>query len=185
MDKKERDKIQARERRKFRKENGICTNCGKEWAMDGLTMCPECSFNDSIKQRKRRSQFTREQLDKVNEYQRNKRKQRATTGFCTTCGNKLKQDVYKTCYECRLRDRRRHKLKYHAKGYEELGLCRWCGKETEEGTKYCKEHLSYMRKLCEKNFRPNGVNIANNSYFRSLNNEDFKKAKTTEVERTG
>lgn len=109
-----------------RKQNGICTQCGKKPPVEGKTMCAECAEQRRI-------------------YQRETRKFLLQFELCPKCGkNKLFGDE-KNCPECRAAFANRQ-MKYREKNQEEYnekqriehraiygkrkeqGICVRCGK---------------------------------------------------------
>lgn len=160
--------MDSKERYYYLKDRGLCVCCGKDYAMDGLTVCPECGFRKAETQRIRRLNQTNEQRMKGLEWRKINRDKNRAAGLCS-CGKEREDKQYKLCRECRLYYRRKKREKAMPKMWMELGLCRWCGKEVVDGYKYCQEHLERVRKQTEKNFRPYGLNIAYNNYIRRLN----------------
>lgn len=156
-------------RYRYMKSIGKCTKCGKEPAIEGSTMCVECNYRDSVWRKIRYDKMSDEKKKRKNQSARERRKRFQEQGLCS-CGKKLTDKRYKLCAECRIYYNRKQRQYRPPKMWMELGLCRWCGEETAEGTVYCEKHLAQVREQFEKNVRPNGVNIADNSYFRRLNN---------------
>ncbi len=179
---KEKDKYNRR------KELGICTKCGKETALIKSTLCYRCDELRAVREERRVQCRTDEQKAERSKqsiaYKKARENKRTSEGKCTECGKKLKDKRFKTCLECRLRARRYNNQKYNAHHYAEIGLCMWCGKQPLEGRKMCADCLKKMQDNAERHFRPNGVNIADSSYFRGLNHAfwEGKRRKANQVE---
>ena len=82
-------KKNQRELYKYRKENGICTRCGKHNAEPGKAKCRTCLDKDAYIHRKAR-------FDEINivEY-------RKENGLCYYCGNPIEDKTVKACLSCR------------------------------------------------------------------------------------
>lgn len=176
----ERERIRSMERYWSLKSRGVCTKCGKEPHIEGSTMCEKCSYHDSLLRKKRYDTLSDEKREHKNLVTRERKKRYREQGRCI-CGRPITDRRYKLCLECRLYARRKQAEYRPSNNWIELGLCRWCGKETADGTVYCEEHLRQMREQFEKNVRPNGVNIADNSYFRGLNHAFWEERKTNKI----
>lgn len=177
----ERERIAKRQKYWDRKSKGLCVKCGKEPSIEHSAMCVDCNYKDYLWRQNRTKNMTDEQRQKRNTALNEWKQRNRDKGLCS-CGKPLNDKRYKLCLECRLYfKRKRHEYRPSNK-WLELGLCRWCGKETAEGTKYCAKHLEQMRQLCERNFRPNGFNIANSEYFRGLNNAFWKERKSHKIQ---
>ena len=172
----EKERISSRERYWDLKSRGICTKCGKEPHIEGSTMCVECNYRDSLRRKERYERRTQEQIVHINLVTRERKKRYQSQGRCE-CGRELTDRRYKLCLECRLYHRRKQPQYSPPKGYRKLGLCVWCGEETAEDTIYCAKCLQRKREIFERNVRPNGVSIADNSYFRGLNNAFWEQRK--------
>lgn len=133
------------------KELGICVRCATNIAMDGYSMCSDCLYEASEKQRKRQANITEEQIEARKEYQRERRKRFSDSGRCTACGRPNNTE-YKYCLECRLNQRKRDKKrKNQPKHFAEIGLCPICGKVPVNGYAYCEEHLQKKREIMAQN----------------------------------
>lgn len=160
-----------------RKELGICVTCGNDFAIYGSCLCPECSYKSLIKSKKYRENMSKEQRERINKRILEERHRRKENGFCS-CGKQRDNEKYRLCKDCRTYYRNYKRKKAQPKMWMELGLCRWCGGEVVEGFKFCAEHLEKVREQTEKNFRTNGVNIANNDWFSRANHEFWEEKRT-------
>ncbi len=168
---------QRRKNYQYYKSRGICVKCGKDVAMEGMVVCPECGYKDMLRSYKYRNNMNEEQRNRIREWRNNKRSKNRTDGLCS-CGKPRDNEKYKLCKDCRAYHRNYKRKKSHPNMWMELGLCRWCGGEVVEGYKYCAEHLEKIRAQTEKNFRPNGVNIANHDWFRRANHAFWEEKRT-------
>lgn len=160
----------------------MCVVCGKEPHIENSSMCFDCNYHNYLWRKERYERLTPEEKAKRNEATTAWRHKNQEQGKCR-CGRKLTDKRYKMCLECRRYFNRKQKEYHPAKMWMEIGLCRWCGKETAEGTVYCAEHLQKMRELCERNFRPNGVSISNNQHWRRLSHADLQERETNQIQR--
>ncbi len=71
-----------------RKENGICTRCGKRKAEDGKVKCRICLNHDAYLHRKR--EFQKGNINEVKE----------KNNLCYMCGNKIDVKSGKLCSKC-------------------------------------------------------------------------------------
>lgn len=115
----EKDKARLRERYQAFKDMGLCTRCGQDYAMDGRTVCPECSFKEAEKARERYKNQTDEQRIRNLERIKAKKQRNRDAGLCE-CGKQRIDKRYKMCLECRLYQRRRKQENAQPKGYEKL-----------------------------------------------------------------
>lgn len=85
---KEQMKQYAKTTYQYRKENGICTRCGKRKAEDGKKKCRICLNHDSYLHRKKNLQ-----KENINEF-------REKNHLCYTCGRKNDVKTGKLCSKC-------------------------------------------------------------------------------------
>lgn len=87
-----------------RKEEGLCTRCGKRWAEAGRALCGPCREK---KQKWYRDNNMREYL---HDYKVRQRAERREKGLCINCGKKLLPEeigVNTHCKTCRAKDMER------------------------------------------------------------------------------
>lgn len=87
-----------------RKEEGLCTRCGKRWAEAGRTKCRPCRERD---QKWYRDNGMREYLC---DYKRIQRADRKANNLCVDCGRPLKANeigVHSSCAMCLAKERER------------------------------------------------------------------------------
>lgn len=140
-----RASIRMKVLKRKRREQGLCTVCGKPLDRDGV-QCKAC-------------------LEKSNAYARERREMLLAVGLCPICG---KHEIFpheKSCLECKAKraaDGRYKKVEaYNRSVYakrKEQGLCPRCGKnKPEEGYTWCRECLQkrslYKRKKVKRNVR--------------------------------
>lgn len=129
-------RVRAKKLRLYRKENGICTYCGKPVDRDGV-LCSKC-------------------LAKHSEYNSDRAEMYLSENICPVCG---KHDVLpgeKSCKECKAKklNRQERRMEYLCKyqreryaRFEAEGLCSRCGKRPpEEGKKWCRQCLDRHNK---------------------------------------
>lgn len=129
----------------WRKEHGICVQCGKHEATRG-TRCAVCAAEQAERSWQRRQGMTEEDRQKKNQKRRELSRERRGKGLCRICGKPVYRN-YSTCYEHHLYRKRKQKeyAEKKKKGFGDLGKCRICGKDTVTGKKYCEEHLQQYR----------------------------------------
>lgn len=91
-----------------RKDEGLCTRCGKRWAEAGQTKCKQCRERD---QKWYRDNNMREYLYAYKQKQRNERRE---NNLCINCGRKLLIEeigVNSKCKKCRDKDMERITVK--------------------------------------------------------------------------
>lgn len=164
------------------KEHGICAKCGHEPAMPNRVLCFECSYKDLIYRATKRKALTKEQKAKDNAQHRAKREQRRANGLCTTCGGALYDKRYKTCLECRIKDRRRKREEAERKYLERDGLCRRCDNKVQKGETLCQECLEKRKAIALANLEKANAN-RNNSYWRALNNGVWQELKHSKADK--
>lgn len=137
---KEYAKAYAKEVYYWRKEHGICVNCGKEKAEPNRTRCLECKMVQREKMLAAYHNKPEEVKVLEAEKKRLKRAEKKAQGICRQCSRPIyKNHAY--CYEHYISQRnadrkyKQKKLKYHPSG-----TCYICGKESEKGFKLCPEH---------------------------------------------
>lgn len=97
-----------RELRRWRKEHGICTICGKEKIISGAT-CGACKEKMARYAREKYHSMTPEEKAEYLEYNRKRRRviraERRKQGLCVRCG-KPAYKHYTVCYEHWLKQKR-------------------------------------------------------------------------------
>lgn len=89
---------------RWRKEQGVCTLCGKSKVRKGLTMCQTCA--ERMREYKKRSWAAKSADEKaayrkrVNERRRQKRAERKAQGLCVRCGKNKARDGITLCAAC-------------------------------------------------------------------------------------
>lgn len=154
MSSKEYNRKYARETRQFRRENGICTNCGREKAFHGKRLCPACLEKEAerTRGRKKSDEYKVREKERYYEHKRN--------GICVRCNRTAtKGSIY--CVEHRIKVRNaslRWAKENRNKGYADAGLCVRCGEKPEEGRKLCadclekqRESMAYARQFAGSN----------------------------------
>lgn len=142
---KENQKAYSRELYAWRKENGICVECGKNDAWYNHLCCPECIEKQNNRSAKSRANITEERKQEYNEQQRNSRKSlrryREDNNLCITCGKPRTVGNY--CLECnikrlkrneqqRIKRRIQNTYKVNKKQFKIMnGLCVRCGNPIE------------------------------------------------------
>ena len=104
----ERFKRSGRNRYAERKEEGLCTRCGKRWAEAGQTKCRPCRERD---QKWSRDNSIREYL---REYKRLQKAERREKNLCINCGQPLEPQEIGTntnCTKCRKKNMERTTVK--------------------------------------------------------------------------
>lgn len=106
-----------KKRRVVRKEQNICTACGKYDAVKGKSLCVTCAINSN------------ERTAELNYH-------RAKAGLCIDCGQELARDGLTTCEDCKkaatARQRRRRI------SFKDKGLCIACGENSPaDGKQWC------------------------------------------------
>ena len=144
-ERRERNRQYARETRQFRREHGICTNCGHEKAFYGKRLCPSCLEKEAERTRGRKKTDEQKAREKERYYEHK------LNGICVRCKRPAtKGSIY--CVEHRIKDRtasREWARKNRNKGYAVNGLCVRCGAEPEYGRSMCLDCLEKQRKNME------------------------------------
>lgn len=97
-----------RELRRWRKEHGICTICGKEKVFTGV-VCEGCREKMNKKAREKYHSMTPEEKEKylanISKRRKERRVERRKQGLCVCCGKPVYAD-YSMCYEHLLKQKR-------------------------------------------------------------------------------
>lgn len=155
-ERKEKNRLYARDTRRFWREHGICTNCGHEKAFRGKRLCPACLEKEAERTRGRKKTEEQKARDRERYYEHKQ------NGICVRCKRlATKGSIY--CVEHRIKDRatsREWAQKNRNKGYALFGLCVRCGAEPEEGRNLCpdclekqRQHISYARGFIPKQMK--------------------------------
>jgi hypothetical protein len=133
------------------KEHHICTQCLKETAMPGRTLCYECA-EKSIERGLAYRTKNRESIRAKSRADYIKRKEK---GLCR-CGRPAREGK-SLCAICAAKDNKRHIERRHSAGKtmplglrKELHICLRCEKTAVEGYCYCAEHLQKQRAYISK-----------------------------------
>lgn len=106
---KEKIRLKNEKLYKFHKDQGLCTNCGKNQVFENLTQCEDCKDSGKIL-----------------------RKKRVQKGLCIRCSEpKIKGKVL--CQDCLNEDYEKRKRK------KEAGICHSCGKSAIKNRSRCTE----------------------------------------------
>lgn len=100
-EKRAKEVVKAKERKKLLKAHGICVCCGQNNAVDGLECCPKCRE----KNRQRAQKWRLKNPDKYKKQQEQvkaKRAERIAVGLCTYCGKEKSLPGILVCRDCRL-----------------------------------------------------------------------------------
>ena len=152
MSSKEYNRQYARETRQFRREHGICTNCGREKAFHGKRLCPACLEKEAERTRGRKKSDEHKVREKERYYEHKQ------NGICVRCNRQAtKGSIY--CLEHRIKARNaslRWAKGNRNKGYADSGLCVRCGERPEEGRNLCADCPEKQRKRIEyaRGFKP-------------------------------
>lgn len=161
-----------RENRKFYREHGLCTTCGKVKVFGSEKQCPECR----AKKEQWRKPLTQEQKEKYGErfrkQQKNLYQERKEQGICTRCGKRKTMSGKAKCGICLAKDAEIHRKRYFDKPNirEERiknHLCLWCGQPAEKNNKLCK---TCLQKCIENGEKFGG----NNTYWKTENKLIFQ-----------
>ena len=142
------------ELRKQRREKGLCTFCGGKRDDDKFLMCSKC--RDAISSKRRKHDYlcggrkvNKEQAEKYSKKRKEKAKERVEKGLCRECGNPIDDKSYKTCTNCRLKQRKYRKEMKELK--ESLGRCNVCGiVPVFDGEKRCPECRNKLKNIKHK-----------------------------------
>lgn len=151
--------------REFLKSIGICTYCGKRKAVPGKSWCADCAYNRNEARRILRDNYSEEkhqqELEKMREYRRKKKKWASNKGLCTKCHKRVPPEGYKRCTICRQKElerRKREKIrdgKYSMQEAAERGICTLCRREKATNGKLCLKcyntAVGNLRKAKEEN----------------------------------
>ena len=130
---------------KKKRDLHVCVNCGAQDAktLDGFAMCSICA--------KRRAAWSRGHRPESRdlETQRERRQRWRESGLCSNCGAEIKEDGYKTCLNCRVRNKLskiRTKARNGTLPRGTNGRCYQCNKKQAlPGKKLCAE--CYAKRL--------------------------------------
>lgn len=141
-----RDLARKHDNYEWAKARGLCTQCMKERAAKGRTMCLVClsvSAERNAKCNAKLDEFTRnERKAKNREKMRNLYQERRKNGQCTRCGKPA--DGKSFCNECRLKRRRGYMERRTIKPEWQ---CKKCDEPSVDGYCFCEKHLKENRDL--------------------------------------
>ena len=132
----------SNEYREWAKKNKICTNCFREKAFNGRTMCPECLDKNKERSEKTRTEASKEQRRK---YIKRKRDLCVAFGICRECLKRHSVKGESKCLDCKVKqvkrnEAKRDKDKVKRNFRTQLSLCYFCGEKAIEGKKTCQKH---------------------------------------------
>lgn len=139
LDKKEYQRQYNHDTYYYRKEHGICVQCGKADALPGKVRCPDCIYKHSLRKTKEYKELTPEKKKK--KYDDNKRyyHERKSHGQCVCCKKKATNGIY--CLDHCIKNRRSSLRSYYKKYGHDTNLlefrkdnclCWYCGSPIEE-----------------------------------------------------
>ena len=182
-----------KERREWLKSIGMCVHCGKQKAEEGRVLCGDCTYKNNEHKSNRYYSLTTEQKDKINEKRRKNSKllrdKRRLNGECTKCGHKLPDTTYKTCWECRQKQKKTTKVRNRRNGvvsrevrYSGLVCCQCCKPIRPNRSNLCPEcYERCVGKAALMRQSPKWRENIDNGYFRQQNNLLFEKRDETTV----
>lgn len=134
-----------RELRKERRQQGICTSCGKRPAFGRFVECEYCIEKLGVKQ----YIYYQKNPGKHNAYNKERRKKAEQEGRCTHCLKENPDKRYKTCPTCRAYYRR-VKARRYVKKIKPEGICIRCDRVVLPGKKLCEVHYEAACKAIAK-----------------------------------
>ena len=133
------------------KSHHICTQCLREDATPGRTLCPDCAEKNRDRAARRRAA----KRDEINLQQKQRNLKLRENGLCR-CGRPARPGKA-LCIECAVKDNRKTIERRHARGQtmplglrKELHICLRCQKPAVEGYCYCEEHRAKQREHMAK-----------------------------------
>lgn len=153
------------------KEHHICARCHKYKAMPNRTMCSVCLEKDAERSKKYRNKMSEEKREeayqKIEGYRKIRYDKCLEFGLCTTCGKHKATDGFKTCIDCRTKNR--NKRKKHSKEYRKTtGTCAYCDEPPLPGKRCCQKHYASRMVSITKCRASDG--------FKKMHEEQKKKA---------
>lgn len=119
------------------KQHGICVECRREFACDGLVRCPECLEKDCERNKKYVAAHHEEHKKYCKEYRKRIYEERKSKGLCTRCGKKAIEGQT-LCLSCKLRNKKaRQKSGIERSMRPSFGLCYRCGNPLNNYEKLC------------------------------------------------
>lgn len=182
-----------KERREWLKSIGICVHCGKQKAEEGRVLCGDCAYKSAEHHSNRWYSLTPEQkkesYKKAEIYRKKQREERIKNGLCTKCGHKLPDTTYKTCWECRQKQKKTTKARNRRNGvvsrevrYSGLVCCQCCKPIRPNRSNLCPEcYERCVGKAALMRQSPKWRENIDNGYFRQQNNLLFEKRDETIV----
>jgi len=125
----------AKARRDARREQGICTTCGKRPAFGHFVQCPYCIEKGALYNA--RSHI--KNREKINERQRENRRKVIDAGICPCCRKPNPDTSRVWCPKCRAKAHAQFIRNYVHKVRPD-GICLRCNRPTEPGRKLCEVH---------------------------------------------
>lgn len=113
-----------KEKRLFLKEHGICTRCGHNEALPGLTLCAICQ--EKLKRKRKPVILTEAQKERNARLMKARYERLKASGLCVKCGKEPVEPGLVRCHNCRL---------FHNQsrsGYFEHSV-KWSAKERKAG----------------------------------------------------
>ena len=149
----------------WRKQKGICVNCGKERACIGSILCPDCWEKYNLRNRKYYKNH-KEECKKNNSANGKKLYwYRRENGLCTKCGKKAVANK-SLCISCLTKKRLTKDPRWNndidRSERPAFGLCYVCGKPLKSHEKLCDEcYEKASKKMFELNKNPTEAMIRN------------------------
>ena len=164
----EKSRTRYRLNREYYLKMGVCPYCRKRKVTPGRKSCLPCRENAAMKHGSRSHPDLAKQKSI---YRKSKRIERLEKGLCTVCGKREAEPGFKTCADCRRRQKKyRHIFvsKYQLSDrslWVSQGRCERCGSyDLQEGTKLCKEHY---KQVCEALEKGREVSLGNKAAARA------------------
>ena len=159
----------------FYKSHHICTNCRRERAINGLTLCWRCRLDraesDAIRWRTRTEEERKEMIKNSTERSRRIREERKKAGVCAVCGTRKPKKGRVTCEICLANRARKAKERRIEKG----GMPWEIRIDGHHCYRCMDENLVTGKKLCPKCYEQACTDLKKARRARMPEN-DFRKA---------
>lgn len=142
----------------WRKQKGICVNCGIERACIGIILCPDCWEKSNLRNRKYYETHKEEVLKNNRINGKKLYWYRRENGLCTKCGHKAVKDK-SLCLSCITKKRRKKDPRWNndldRNERPSYGLCYVCAKPLNKYEKLCDEcYEKAKEKMLQLNANP-------------------------------
>lgn len=124
------------------KEHGICTNCRKNNAIKGITLCLVCRMDERGRSRDKGRAYRAERKEKIKERDANRYAQCKENGICVRCKKRKAERGTKClrCYGDVLREKAKRRSGIPRSELPNYGICYSCCKRPiAEGKRMCSE----------------------------------------------